>query len=214
MQHIVSPLAPFPNIYWWGVAQQHGVVFDVAEQFVKMSYRNRYYITGANGLILLTVPVVGGRNQRTAMQEVLIDNSENWQVQHWRTLVSVYNRAPYFEHFAPTLEQLYQTKYDKLVAFNEASVHWLQREANIKLHTEQTAIYRQYDATVTDLRKGWKPGIEQNALPENDALYYQLFSERNGFYPCLSLLDLLFSEGPAAKQVLVQHKTIIETWHK
>lgn len=215
MQHIVSPLVPFPNIWWWSrVMNAAEVTFDHAEHFAKMTYRNRYYITGANGRIQLTVPLTHGRNQRTPMQDVLIDNNERWQVQHWRTLVSVYARAPYFEHYAPALEPLFLLKFDKLVAFSEATIQLLKKETGISFNENKATEYKEYDTTVTDLRKTFKPHAEKTEAGDTQALYYQLFSERNGFYPNLSILDLLFSEGPAVKQVLEQHKTIIETWHK
>lgn len=213
MQQIVSPLMPFPNILWWSLAADSDkVIFDQAEHFVKMTYRNRYYITGANGLIQLTVPLAHGRNQRTAMQDVMIDNKERWQVQHWRTLFSVYGRAPYFEHFAPSLEVLFLQKFDKLVAFNEATIHWLKQETGIILNEETATTYKASAPDVTDLRTTLKPGKEKIPLAENDALYYQLFSERNGFYPNLCLLDMLFSEGPAVRTTLTQNKAVIQEW--
>lgn len=213
MQQIVSPLIPFPNISWWSfVAGRDKVVFDHAEHFVKMTYRNRYYITGANGLIQLTVPLAHGRNQRTAMQDVQIDNKERWQVQHWRTLFSVYGRAPYFEHFAPSLEPLFRQKFDKLVSFNEATIQWLKRESGINFNEEAVTTYKTYEPDVSDLRSILKPGNEKTAWREDEALYYQLFSERNGFYPNLSMLDMLFSEGPAVKTILNQHKADIAKW--
>lgn len=205
---------PFPNIYWWLLASEaEEIVFDVAEHFVKMSYRNRYYITGANGLIQLSVPLSQGRNQRTPMQEVLIDNSERWQVQHWRTIFSVYGRAPYFEYYASSLEQLYHQNYDKLVAFNQATIDWAKEHTGIRFNASITGVYKgEYETGKVDLRKSLKPGIEKIAMPEEKALYYQLFAERNGFYPNLSILDLLFSEGPAVKSVLMNNKEVINAW--
>ncbi len=213
MQQIVSPLVPFPNVSWWLlVSGGKEVVFDQAEHFVKMTYRNRYYITGANGLIQLTVPLAHGRNQRTAMQNVQIDNKERWQVQHWRTLFSVYGRAPYFEHFAPSLEKLFNQKFDNLIAFNHASVHWLKKEAGISFEETIATEFKQYESPAIDIRNSFKPGVEKNPLAEEAGIYYQLFSERNGFYPNLSLLDILFSEGPAVKPILAQHQAAIQQW--
>lgn len=209
MIQVVSSVVPFPNIWWWWQAMQAGeVIFDREEGFVKMSYRNRYYITGANGLVQLTVPVSGGRNQRTAMKDVLIDNKERWQVQHWRTIFSVYGRAPFFEHYAATLEPLFHQNFDKLVEFNEASIRWATKQTGIVLNTVATSA----ESDAIDTRKIFKPGIERNALPPAEALYYQLFAERNGFYPNLSILDLLFSEGPSAKAVLAGHAATIQKW--
>jgi len=214
MRQIVSPLIPFPNIAWWQLVNGcDEVIFDHAEHFAKMTYRNRYYITGANGLIQLTVPLAHGRNQRTAMQDVRIDNKERWQVQHWRTIFSVYGRAPYFEHYAPVLEKLFNQKFDDLVTFNHATIQWLKKETGINFNETAASTFKQYESPVVDLRANFRPGTEKKSLPAEEAIYYQLFSERNGFYPNLSLLDMLFSEGPAVKTILAQHGNTIQQWY-
>lgn len=213
MKQLVTPLLPFPNITWWLLAMQSAeVIYDIAEHFEKRSYRNRYYITGANGLIQLTIPLQHGRNQRTAMQHVKIDNKDNWQVQHWRTLTSVYGRAPYFEHYAVTLEPLFTKQYDNLVDFNQQSILWLKEQCGIAFDGAMIDRYLQYGNEVIDVRTGFKPGIEQK--PVKRSLYYQLFSERNGFYPNLSMLDMLFSEGPGVKKILELRGSVIEHWLK
>lgn len=214
MQHIVTPLMPFPNISWWLLAHESDeLIFDYAEHFEKMSYRNRYYITGANGLIQLTIPLKHGRNQRTPMQDVIIDNKDDWQVQHWRTIASVYGNAPYFEHYAPSLERLMCTPFTHLTVFNMASIEWLRRHTGIEYEERVATSYKQYTHnSIADIRSSMKPGIEQKPLAEE--MYYQVFTERNGFYPNLSLLDLLFAEGPMAKSILKQHKKTIMSWLK
>lgn len=204
---------PFPNIRWWMLAAAvEEVVFDQAEHFVKMSYRNRYYITGANGLIQLSVPLSQGRNQRTPMQQVGIDNKEKWQVQHWRTIFSVYGRSPYFEYYAPSLERLFIDRFDKLVDFNAATIDWAKEHTSIRFRSVNAHTYRDAYEDATDLRKVFRPGIEKNALPAEQGFYYQLFAERNGFYPNLSILDILFSEGPGVKNTIISNGGLIKAW--
>lgn len=197
--------------WWWLVQNAGNVLFDYAEHFEKMTYRNRYYITGANGLIQLTVPLKRGRNQRTAMLDVEIDNKDNWQQQHWRTITSVYGKTPYFEHYAPSLERLFTDRFNHLTVFNMASIEWLRRHVNIKYDEEISTEYKLYtDEGMNDIRKSFKPGIENAALDKE--IYYQVFTERNGFYPNLSLLDLLFAEGPMAKSIIQQNSGVINGW--
>lgn len=210
MQDVVSPFIPFPNIYWWLVATEAGAVcLDKAENFQKMSYRNRYYITGANGLIQLSIPLQQGREQRNRMDVTGISYNENWQVQHWRTLVSVYNRSPFFQHYEPSLQPLFEKKYDLLHEFNYASTEWLaqQLKADIKITVTDTYV-REYENS-RDVR-GIKPGVEKKAIEEQP--YYQLFNERNGFLPNLSMLDLLFAEGPHAMQWIRNNKELVNSW--
>lgn len=211
MLQLVTPIVPFPNMFWWLCAlEADEVIFDKSEHFAKMTYRNRYYITGANGMIQLSIPLAHGRNQRTPMGEVVIDNKDNWQKQHWRTIMSVYGRAPYFEHYGIELEQFYTKRYEHLTTFNMDVINWLQKQLGINYIASYAEVYSIYPDSVNDIRKTFKPGKEKQ--PIETEMYYQVFAERNGFYPNLSILDLLLSEGPASVQVLKQHKEEINGW--
>ena len=202
MAAVLSPIIPFPNIQWWKlVAANPQVLWDEAEHFEKMTYRNRYYVTGPNGLVQLSIPLENGRNQRCAVSKVMISNKERWQVQQWRTMVSVYNRSPFFSFYAVTLEPVFLQPYERLIDFNMATIHWLKQQLSLQFTEDHITEYKKvYDNSTIDIRKELKPGMERNAQPANGAPYYQLFSERNGFLPNLSMLDLLFSEGPHSMQ--------------
>lgn len=195
MSFVISSLLPFPNIAWWCRTLDQTVVFDLGERFEKMSYRNRYYIAGANGVITLSIPVEGGRNNRTPMNALQISNAQDWQKQHWRTLYSAYNRSPFFGHYAPSLEKLFTTPFTHLTTFNRKTLDWLSAHAGLKLTAEFRDTYQKAEDR-TDLRL-MKPGLETAAGTEFPA-YFQVFGERAGFHPNLSILDLLFTEGPYA----------------
>lgn len=168
------------------------MVFDQHEHFVKMTDRNRYRVAGSNNAILLTVPMVNGRDQRIAMSDVQIDNSNSWQVHHWRTIRSVYGRAPFFFHYEPLLQALYEKQYSSLVAFNTETVGWVKRQLGLRYQEEfASGFLKNYPAGVNDIRS-------LKTIPVCSATYYQVFADRLGFLPGLSILDLLFSEGPQA----------------
>ena len=190
---IVSSFLTFPNISWWmQVSGADTVVLDAAEHFQKMSFRNRYRISGANNSILLSVPIVNGRNYHGTMREVQIFNEPRWQTQHWRTLVSVYKHTPYFDHYADSLKPLYETRFIHLTDFNRASMEWVKQQLKMGFELQETAIYvKEYPQDVTDIRNVKNADV---SLPK----YYQVFEDRIGFIPDLSILDLLFSEGPGA----------------
>jgi hypothetical protein len=177
------------------VAHAETLIVDKAEHFQKMTLRNRYHISGANKPILLSVPLTQGRNQHTPMAEVQIYNKERWQVQHWRTLVSVYNRSPFFEHYELALRPLFETEFTSLLAFNTAAMQWAKRQLRLKFEEKETSEFiRQYPDGITDIRF--------EAGQANTPHYYQVFEDRIGFQPDLSILDLLFSEGPRAIDLL------------
>lgn len=201
---IVSSFFTFPPISWWGrVVQADTLILDGCENFQKMSCRNRYRIAGANNSILLSVPLVSGRNQRVPMNEVRIHNGDLWQVQHWRTLVSAYKRAPFFEHYEESLASIFETPYTHLTQFNEAGLRWVMQQLKLPIEIEIARAYvQQYSPEITDMR----------TLPNAPALfpkYYQVFEDRIGFIPDLSILDLLFSEGPATKDWLVGNDKLL-----
>lgn len=194
----ISSFLTFPCISWWArVLDTDIVILDAAEHFQKMTGRNRYDIAGANNPIKLSVPLVNGRNQHIAMCDAQVYNGAHWQVQHWRTLVSVYKRSPYFDHYAVSLQPLFETEFTHLAAFNRATVEWVKKQLKLKFEVQETTVYiKDYPADVRDLRN-FKP--RATLLPK----YYQVFEDRVGFLPDLSILDLLFSEGPVAKSKLM-----------
>ena len=196
---IVSPYVTFPAISWWAmVLNAETVIFDAAEHFQKMAFRNKYHIAGANNSNKLSVPLVNGRNQRVPMQVVQIHNESRWQVQHWRTIVSVYRRTPYFEYYELSLQPLFEKKFTNLIEFNKASIHWAKDQLKLQFEEQETNTFtKNYPPGIIDLRFQ-KP--QQVAFPH----YYQVFEERIGFLPDLSILDLLFSEGPRANDYLAQ----------
>jgi len=207
MSFVISSLMPFPNIFWWSkVVNEATVIWDHTERFRKMSYRNRYYIAGANGLILLSIPVVNGRDQRASMEQISISYGEAWQRQHWRTLFSAYNRSPFFEYYAPSLEQLFLTKFNKLSEFNLASVHWVRDQLKLPFIEETSPAQTTKDGT--DLRR-MMPGSELSEKTRFP-VYQQVFAGRTGFIPNLSILDLLFAEGPGTLPWIREHASEIE----
>ncbi len=115
-------------------------------------------------------------------------------MQHVRTLVSVYRRTPFFEHYEPGLTALFDHTPDNLTDFNLASIQWVARQLrfDISLQSLPEAEKLETSGQITDLRKGNFPIPDAAIFP----VYYQIFSERNSFRPNLSILDLLFSEGP------------------
>src|SRR5262245_53713708 len=87
------------------------IFFRIYEDSFKMSFRNRCIIAGANGLIHLSVPLEGGRDQVKPMKDLKIANNQSWQKDHWRTIASSYNRSPYFEFYKEELELFFQKNF-------------------------------------------------------------------------------------------------------
>lgn len=211
MSRVISSFLPFPNISWWSlVLSSDELILDAAEHFEKMTYRNKYFVAGANGTIQLSIPLQRGRNQRAAMNNVLLSKDEHWQVQHWRGIVSTYKRAPFFEYYEHSLEQLFGKEFKTLTEFNLASINWLIKQLKITVDIHIAETYRREYEGAIDIRKQLKPGAEKKK--ELSGFYYQMFEERNQFTPNLSMLDLLFSEGPNTINALKENKEKIGEW--
>jgi hypothetical protein len=198
--NIVSPFFVFPPIGWWvHIVGAQIVLFEKHEHYQKMTDRNRYKISGANNSVLLSIPLENGRNQHIPMAEVRIKNEQRWQTQHWRTIVSVYNRSPYFYHYKDSLQSLFEQEYTCLIDFNKASVQWVKQQLKLNFLEMDTESYqKQYSEQTRDLRQ---EQFVDTAFPA----YYQVFEDRIGFIQGLSILDLLFSEGPNTIKLLKSH---------
>lgn len=208
MTFIVSPYLPFPPLAWWAFATGvDAVLLDGEEHFIKATARNRYRIATANGLLQLSIPLQGGRRQRSAVKELRTDTSVSWQEQHWRSIRSAYGRAPYFEHYAPGLEALFLRKvHTHLAAFCIGSMEWLSAAIRIPLRYRQaTAFKKEYPDAILDWRFGAAEMLSgARAYPR----YPQVFEDHHGFLPNLSLLDLLMNEGPGAVRYIAQLKMV------
>ncbi len=163
------------------------VVIDLGEHYRKQSYRNRCEILGPNGVIALTVPVYKTSGEKTAVRDVRIDPTKAWQHQHWHSIRSAYGNSPFFEHYAPRFEGFYKKRYGFLRDWN----HDLQQAVLHALGVRPAISY-------SDSYTGILPE-EGDFTPEP---YHQVFSDRFPFIPNLSVLDLLFCEGPAAEAVI------------
>src|SRR3954454_23722404 len=104
---LVIDLQTFPCInYIRKLILEKHIKLDKYESFQKMSFRNRYVIAGANGIQSLTIPLVGGREQKKLIREVCIDNTTDWKTKHWGSLLSAYSKAPFFEYYSQEIKNL------------------------------------------------------------------------------------------------------------
>lgn len=198
------------------------IVFEQCETYQKMSFRNRCQIAGAEGVISLAVPLVGGRGQKGLTRDVRIAGGRSWQAQHWKTIVSCYSRSPWFDYYRDGLETLFQKPVNFLMDWNQECLEWTLRVLGMTRTIRRTAAYREVylpgegadwrGRLVPREREKWgamsfgSPGAGPDgpgavtdgrgwpAAPR----YRQVFEERIGFTPNLSILDLLFCEGKEA----------------
>ena len=181
---------------------------EKCDNFQKMSFRNRCTIAGSNGLVNLTIPVVGGRNKKQLMQDVKIDQTQAWQQQHFKTILSCYGKSPFFEFYRDDVEKLLKCQQSFLFDFNFEILIWLKKILQLANEIGVTNYFiANYDSNyITDNRNKWLPKNFQQG-GNHSIIYPQVFEERIGFQKNLSILDLLFCEGPNAKNLLKGNET-------
>lgn len=166
------------------------------ESYFRAQHLNRMKLMGANGPLLLSVPLEGGRDQKVKWKDVRVAYAEPWQRIHWRGIHDNYRKAPWFDDYVPELERLFQKQEKFLLDLNlETMCYCLDR---LKLKVDILA-----DEAKQPEVKRRIPVQKTEAVPaENFPVYQQVFSERHGFAPNLSILDLLLCEGPLAGSYL------------
>lgn len=189
----------FPPIeYFARLAQADQALLEIHESFQKQTYRNRANILTSQGIQRLTVPVMKA-NRHTPITEVKIDYSEKWENLHWRALKAAYGKSPFFDHYGDLLFQPILEKPASLLELNEKILKQLINCLSIKAAISHTDSFKKsYPENVTDLRDAIHPKKPHGMIHVNG--YLQNFGEP--FVENLSILDLLFAEGPYSKEIL------------
>ncbi|MBX3255838.1 MAG: WbqC family protein [Chitinophagaceae bacterium] len=190
-------------IYYKILINASYIELEQYENWQKMSFRNRCLIAGANGVLSLSVPVAGGRNVNLVVKEVKIDNMQNWQAIHWRSIFSAYNRSPWFEFYRDELELFYTRKFTFLWDWNLELMNWVLQKMKMDIPVHFSGHYRKQVTgdDIIDMRNKIVP----RDLPHFNTdcpPYNQVFVSRHGFIPNLSIIDLLFCEGKNALNIL------------
>lgn len=188
----------FPIIDWFKMsAENSNYKIEVCENFKKMSFRNRCIISGSNGLINLTVPLINGREQKALIKEIRVDDSENWRAHHWKAIVSSYSRSPFFEYYVEGIKKLLFAPNNFLFDHNLKIIGWLNSVLQIGITINFTEDYvKEYPVLeALDYRDRWLPKNYAQNTTDWKPKYTQVFEDKFGFQPNLSVLDLLFCKG-------------------
>lgn len=196
----ISDIQYFPSIIFYKNSYNFShIILEQCETWQKMSFRNRCQIAGPEGIIDLSIPLVKGRDQKALIRDVRIADTLPWQAQHWKTLVSCYNRSPWFDFYRDELEQLYKKPFGFLLDWNMGCLEWSFRVLGLNPAIGLTTEFKPHypEAEAVDWRGKLAPKNRETlgvAMPR----YRQVFEERTGFLPGVSILDLVFCEGKNA----------------
>ncbi len=203
---ITIPTAYLPPIeYFSFMAKTEAAAVELHETFPRQSWRNRCTILTANGLLNLIIPIYKPHGNQSKTINVSISTHEHWQKKHWRSLVSAYNKAPYFFYYQDLFAPFFlDREIKKLWEFNNALLQLIANELGITTSISFTDDYERDITAGLDLRNVLtpkthrRPALNKIAYPT----YQQVFSDRFGFAANLSIVDLLFNVGPEASTYL------------
>ncbi len=199
--NLIVDIQYFPSIIFYKNSYKYShILIEQCESYQKMSFRNRCRIAGAEGAVDLSIPIAGGRDQKVPMKEVRIAGGRSWQAQHWKTIVSCYSRSPWFDYYRDGLQKLFAEPAEFLLDWDLRCLEWSLRVLGMDRPILLTDAYEKvYDVEAgADWRGRISPKSLENWGVADVARYRQVFEERIGFIPNLSILDLLFCEGREA----------------
>lgn len=194
---LLSSLYLAPAAYYASLFHAGGALIEVHDHYRKQSYRNRCIIGGANGPLSLSIPVEKPGKAKCLMKDIRIAEHGEWRHLHWNAIVSAYNSTPFFPYLEEDFRPFYEKKIRFLHDFNEQLRQLICRFTGIETPVGYTSEYRMPPAQNTiDLRETIDP---KKTFPYEMPPYYQVFAEKLGFTPNLSIIDLLFNLGNEAR---------------
>lgn len=171
----------------------NNIYIDIFENYQRQTYRNRCEILTANGKANLSVPII--KSYRQYFKDTQIDYSINWQKNHYMALVSAYKNSAFFDFYIDSFNFIFKNKEKFLFDLNHKILENCFKILGEKPNFEYSKGFINQEDTL-NLRELISP---KSKIIDKDfelSEYYQVFKERHGFIPNLSILDLLFNQGP------------------
>ena len=198
MKSILLPTY-FPSLSFWKIILKNNFFWMKNSYYKKQTLRNRMFIHGANGKLMLSIPIRhSGINQKRFYDDVSIDSSSDWKKNHFKSIKIAYQSSPYFEFYEEDLKNFYQVETSNLYNFNLKSVElvlkWLEMGTNNQTINFNIEIYKQ--------SKNIKEIDNREIKKKTNIKYIQTFEDKNGFIDGLSILDMIFNCGPKTKDYI------------
>jgi len=201
MDTLIVPACYFgPIELYKAIARADRVIVDTGEHFVRQSYRTQTHLASANGVETLSVRIQR-THEKTPMRQMRLSYAEAWPAQHWHAIRSAYGQSAWFIHYEEAVRSVVLTKHENLVERNMATMQLMLRLCRMDkpLHVEQE--YQEPTQGI-DLREALHPKKELPAFLQPTPSYRQVFEEKYGFAPRMSILDLLMNMGPETTTIL------------
>lgn len=192
--------APIP--FYALIIKSVNTYIEQFENYTKQTFRNRCEILGANGNISLIVPVVKSRNPKTLIKDMRISYDVDWQRNHWHTICTAYGSSPYLNYFKDDIFPFFEVKEKFLLDYNIKIHDTMCELLEIGNNTILTSDFETIPEDFENFREVISPKNKLLNHQFPNEKYTQVFSEKTGFVPNLSILDLLFNEGPNSFNIM------------
>ncbi|KEO75181.1 hypothetical protein EL17_05795 [Anditalea andensis] len=175
------------------------LIIENQDHYQKQTYRNRASILMANKVGDLSIPVRGG-NRKVFYKDILIDEDQNWKKLHLRGIQSAYGKAPFFEYVFPDLEAIISGHSDYLFELNLKLLTYCLKFLRVPVNLELTDVYKE-KIEIKDIRGKIHP---KTSFDRRNIYYPSEYMQLFGldFVPNLSIIDLMFCEGPNARKII------------
>lgn len=201
---ILLSTAYFPPVSWFAsLLKSSNARIEVHETYSKQTYRNRCHILSPNGLQALTVPAAKPFGNRSKTTEVVLAQETAWRRLHWKAIETAYNTSPFFMFYCDQIAEVLFEEKTYLITLNQALFLLMLDLLGMKPEVSLTTGFEKEPADCTDLRNKIHPK-KQFLHNHHFPVYTQVFSTKHPFIADLSILDLLFNEGPASKDYLLE----------
>jgi hypothetical protein len=191
-----------PSVQYFAALQTaEKIIIEKREHFVKQTYRNRTHILTAQGVERLIIPLTS-KHGKVLITDVRIDYSQKWLNNHWRTIESAYRSSPFFEFYADDIHKILFSTHTFLYDLNfellTLCLKWLKWSVTV----QESMTYEINPLNdVIDVRNVINAKKADNQVQYfRPVAYQQVFG--NKFAEGLSLLDLVFCEGPNAGKLV------------
>ncbi|MBT6447968.1 MAG: WbqC family protein [Flavobacteriaceae bacterium] len=182
----------FAPISHWKEIISGNILWELNQNFNKQTLRNRTYIYGPNKILKLSIPIKHSKESFT-LENTLIENDFQWQKDHWKSIQSAYKSSPFFEFYEDGLRNIYFNNYNKLSVFNIECIKLVYEWLDISTKSSFTKTFKEKYNTEIDLRDMAEKNFDDKFIVKE---YIQVFSPNHGFKNNLSILDLVFNQGP------------------
>lgn len=201
---LVHPSYFAPIAQYACIERAKNVVFECFDNYQKQTFRNRCYIYSPNGKQMLNIPILHTKGTKQRTSQVKIDNKYNWQSLHFKSLETSYRSSPFYEFYIDELMPVFERKWNYLIDLNLFTHECIMDALELNVPYTRTEHYIN-DHQMHDKRE---LVVAKNLKFLGLKPYFQLFEDRYGFIENLSILDLLFMQGPNATLYLEQQQIL------